>query len=475
MSGKKKKERDEDSEDEDMEAMIAAMREMLKIPDFEDQDEKKRIVDMDLEKFKNITKDSQVQKSDQGAQTEEDIKKPTKYAIPDKNPSGENWADSLLRRWGWSTSEECPPQQIRKEVKPESRLAIDQSNETRPTAKNKGPRSSPPEIKRKSASKSPSRHNKNKSSTDISREFLIRSDRYDLHSKPPEQVANAAKPSPTSNENQSQTLSSYDSDAAKDSEEARRKLHRIEEASKPKSWLRPRPIIIKPKEVTPNAKHLIANNDLSKPQGGGEPTNRLINILKAPFRGSLSYAPGKDDPNEKNENINSEPQTETSTQFPKDNLSAERVPTKELAETSSKKIDDPSSLSLMIKGHSHITSELTDHCHLKNSRERGIDRAAKKKLIIASCVCLFFMIVMIIGGILSNSLAIATDASHLLTDLAGFMISLFAIYLTGRPASKRLNFGWYRAEIIGAMLSVYFIWIVTGRLDSKPPANVRNR
>jgi hypothetical protein len=41
------------------------------------------------------------------------------------------------------------------------------------------------------------------------------------------------------------------------------------------------------------------------------------------------------------------------------------------------------------------------------------------------------------GGILSNSLAIATDAAHLLADLAGFMISLLAIYIAGRRSTRR--------------------------------------
>ena len=43
---------------------------------------------------------------------------------------------------------------------------------------------------------------------------------------------------------------------------------------------------------------------------------------------------------------------------------------------------------------------------------------ARKKLIFASILCLVFMIGEIVGGILSNSLAIATDAAHLLTGLA---------------------------------------------------------
>lgn len=46
-----------------------------------------------------------------------------------------------------------------------------------------------------------------------------------------------------------------------------------------------------------------------------------------------------------------------------------------------------------------------------------------------------FMAVEIIGGILANSLAILTDAAHLMSDIAGFMISIFAIWL-GRKKSN---------------------------------------
>merc|ERR1719458_1907840 len=70
----------------------------------------------------------------------------------------------------------------------------------------------------------------------------------------------------------------------------------------------------------------------------------------------------------------------------------------------------------------------------------------------------------IVGGYMANSLAIATDAAHLLTDFASFMISLFAIWVASRPATKKMSFGWHRAEVIGATVSVLMIWVVTGIL-----------
>jgi zinc transporter 2 len=58
---------------------------------------------------------------------------------------------------------------------------------------------------------------------------------------------------------------------------------------------------------------------------------------------------------------------------------------------------------------------------------------------------LAFCVACTLGGIIANSLAIATDAAHLLSDLAGFLISLFAVYISSRPATKRMSFGWHRA------------------------------
>ncbi|OWK54113.1 Zinc transporter 2 [Lonchura striata] len=44
------------------------------------------------------------------------------------------------------------------------------------------------------------------------------------------------------------------------------------------------------------------------------------------------------------------------------------------------------------------------------------------------------------------------------------MISLFALWVSSRPPTKTMNFGWHRAEILGALLSVLSIWVVTGVL-----------
>eukprot|EP00124_Ichthyophonus_hoferi_P001210 Ihof_evm3s58 gene=Ihof_evmTU3s58 len=91
-------------------------------------------------------------------------------------------------------------------------------------------------------------------------------------------------------------------------------------------------------------------------------------------------------------------------------------------------------------------------------------KRAQRQLIIASIVCVLFMIAEVIGGYISGSLAIMTDAAHMLSDFASFLISLFALWIAGRPASKTMSFGYSRAEILGAIMSVFMIWVLTGVL-----------
>lgn len=99
---------------------------------------------------------------------------------------------------------------------------------------------------------------------------------------------------------------------------------------------------------------------------------------------------------------------------------------------------------------------------------------ARRQLWIVSAICLVFIIVELLGGIISNSLAIMTDAAHLLSDLAGFLISIFALWITNRSPTSRLSYGFHRAEIIGALLSVVLIWVLTGILLYEACTRIRS-
>uniref|UniRef100_A0A674N2V5 Proton-coupled zinc antiporter SLC30A8 n=1 Tax=Takifugu rubripes TaxID=31033 RepID=A0A674N2V5_TAKRU len=91
-------------------------------------------------------------------------------------------------------------------------------------------------------------------------------------------------------------------------------------------------------------------------------------------------------------------------------------------------------------------------------------KVARRRLYVASVVCVIFMTGEILGGYFAGSLAVMTDAAHLLVDFLSFIISLLSLWLSSRPPTHKLNYGWHRAEILGALLSVFTIWVVTGVL-----------
>lgn len=80
------------------------------------------------------------------------------------------------------------------------------------------------------------------------------------------------------------------------------------------------------------------------------------------------------------------------------------------------------------------------------------------KLLAVTGISFIFMIAEFVGGYMSHSLAIMTDAAHILSDVAGFLISYFAIYMGSRPANYQMSFGYHRAEILGALASILLIW-----------------
>lgn len=92
------------------------------------------------------------------------------------------------------------------------------------------------------------------------------------------------------------------------------------------------------------------------------------------------------------------------------------------------------------------------------------DRRARRKLATSSALCFVFMLAEIAGGYFAGSLAIMTDASHLLSDLTGFIISLVALHMGQQPATRSLSYGYARAEVLGAFMSIVLIWALTAVL-----------
>jgi Co/Zn/Cd efflux system component len=79
-------------------------------------------------------------------------------------------------------------------------------------------------------------------------------------------------------------------------------------------------------------------------------------------------------------------------------------------------------------------------------------------------ICFFFFLVELVGGLWSGSLALVSDSFHLLSDAAGFGISLMAIKVAQKPATKRYSFGYHRAEVVGVLISVMLLYALTAVL-----------
>lgn len=98
------------------------------------------------------------------------------------------------------------------------------------------------------------------------------------------------------------------------------------------------------------------------------------------------------------------------------------------------------------------------------TKEKLKHKRVMKRLVIAAMLYFLFMTGEIIGGYVSNSLAIMTDAVHMLTDVVGILFSLLALWLSTKPPTKRFTFGLHRLEVVSAVLSVMLIYILTAIL-----------
>lgn len=85
----------------------------------------------------------------------------------------------------------------------------------------------------------------------------------------------------------------------------------------------------------------------------------------------------------------------------------------------------------------------------------------KKPLAIVFCLTLFYLIVEVIGGFWTGSLALLADAGHMLTDVAGVGLALLAIWFAEKPASPERTYGYYRVEILAALTNAVVLIIIS--------------
>ena len=88
--------------------------------------------------------------------------------------------------------------------------------------------------------------------------------------------------------------------------------------------------------------------------------------------------------------------------------------------------------------------------------------ANRRRLGIALALILGFMVAEVTAGILAHSLALLSDAAHMLTDAGAIGLSLLAIRLAARPPSGSMTFGLKRAEILSAQANGAILVVLAG-------------
>lgn len=102
----------------------------------------------------------------------------------------------------------------------------------------------------------------------------------------------------------------------------------------------------------------------------------------------------------------------------------------------------------MAHSHSHTSSHLPED---NNAR----------RLLYAFGVTAGFMLVEVVGGFLSGSLALLADAGHMLTDTAALLFALLAVQFSRRPPTIRHTFGWLRLTTLAAFVNAIALVVIT--------------
>jgi cobalt-zinc-cadmium efflux system protein len=101
------------------------------------------------------------------------------------------------------------------------------------------------------------------------------------------------------------------------------------------------------------------------------------------------------------------------------------------------------------------------HIHQPVEPDHGEHDANQRKLFIALLITAIVMIAEIIGGLLANSLALLSDAGHMLTDILSLGLSVAAMKLAQKPPTPSKTFGFHRLEILAAFFNGMLLFFMS--------------
>jgi cobalt-zinc-cadmium efflux system protein len=113
----------------------------------------------------------------------------------------------------------------------------------------------------------------------------------------------------------------------------------------------------------------------------------------------------------------------------------------------------------------HAHGEACAHGHGTPRRPSGQveeRRKDRRRLLFALLLTGTIAIAEAVGGYLTNSLALMSDAGHMLTDVSALALSLLALWFAGKPPDVKRTYGYYRMEILSALLNGVLLMVITG-------------
>ncbi|HEY3303919.1 MAG TPA: cation diffusion facilitator family transporter [Candidatus Binatia bacterium] len=87
-----------------------------------------------------------------------------------------------------------------------------------------------------------------------------------------------------------------------------------------------------------------------------------------------------------------------------------------------------------------------------------------RPLALAVAITAIYFFAEVVGGLLTNSLALLSDAGHMFSDTAALGLSLCAFQIARRPATTKKTFGYQRLEILAALINGLVLWLVVGAI-----------
>lgn len=82
-------------------------------------------------------------------------------------------------------------------------------------------------------------------------------------------------------------------------------------------------------------------------------------------------------------------------------------------------------------------------------------------MVLTSVITGSIFVVEVVGGIITNSLALISDAGHMLTHLFALLVSLFALYFAAKPPTEKKTYGFYRLEILAALFNGVTLFLIS--------------